>query len=368
MVIKNGKFLFRGGKRELEKARQHKEDITCLEIGEGVECIPEEAFYGFESLEKLVPHNKLREIGKSAFQSCDKLADLGDLSSVEVVEGHAFAYCGSVNEQIKLPNATEIGAHAFVCCNKITSVFAPKATTIGKWAFGGCTNIAPANVTCPYDSIYETVFETKEIFSAVEALLRVEEAGRYKKIFKMYLTNLDEFVLTVESYNKFNEPQPQAELFRDLSDGIQNISKQYQRNGQKGATFQKSVTETIDEPILQRAIYEGWGGVDLEGGGQSNTSVWIIPIEAYEAIESWLEGIGRLNRKISKHNRDSALTERKRKAQYKFTGPLPDAASLEKVPTRLRNQLTSFQREGVDFIIGRKGRCFLADEVSYCIY
>lgn len=72
-----------------------------------------------------------------------------------------------------------------------------------------------------------------------------------------------------------------------------------------------------------------------------------------------------MNRKISKHIRDSALEERKRKDLYKFAGPPTDADSLKAIPPRLVNKLTSSQREGADFIIGRKGRCFLADEVSY---
>lgn len=361
-------FRFRGGgEEELEVARQHKEHIKCLIIDSN--CIPAGAFEGFTSLEKLVPQNNLWKIGGSAFRRCSKLTALGNLSSVKVVEGYAFANCGSVEGPISLPNATQIGEYAFVCCGKVTSIYAPKATKIGRGAFSGCTNIDPTKVTCPYDSIDKNTFETDALFREVQTHLRAEESQRYTKIFKMYLTNLHEFTLTVESYNRFKEPQPRAALVDELSHEIQNKSGQFRRkNGEKGAIFHQSAPETIDEPILQRAMDEGWGGADLEsGGGQSNNSVWTIPIEAYEAIERWSEGIGSLNRKISKHNRESALEERKRKALYKFAGPPTDADSLKAVPTRLRNKLTSFQREGVDFIIGRKGRCFLADEVSYCI-
>ena len=262
-------FRFRGGEEELselEAARQNKEHIKCLIIDTTCFLIPAGAFEGFPSLETLVPNKNLRKIGESAFQRCSKLTDLGNLSSVEAVERHAFANCGSVEGCITLPNATQIGEYAFVCCEKVTSIYAPKATEIGRraFAFGRRNNIDAANVTCPYDSIDNNPFETEALLGEVRTQLRAKESQRYTKIFKMYLTNLYEFAMSVESYNRFNDPQPPDALFRELSHDIQSISEQfYRRNGEKGAIFQLSATETIDEPILQRAMDEGGGG-----GGQ----------------------------------------------------------------------------------------------------
>ncbi len=350
-------FRYSGGEEELEIARKHKERIKCLVISNELERIPKEAFCDFKSLEKLVTHNKLREIGVSAFHFCCKLADLGDLSSVVSVQGHAFANCDSLHGEISLPNATQIGSYAFVCCAKVTSIYAPNAEKIGRRAFGSCPNIAPANVTCPYGSIDKDVFE-KTIFQEVEAHLRVVEAGRYSKIFKMYLINHYEFALLVESYNNFGESKPQAALRDELSPEIHELSKDFnRRHGEKGAIFQ-TLLEAINDPILLEAIDKG--------GGQSNNSAWIIPIQAYEPIEQRLKEIGTVIREISQHNRRFALEQRVRASEDKIVGT--DADSLKLVPRRLRNKLTTFQRAGVKYIIDRGGRCLLADEVSYCIH
>ena len=176
------------------------EEVIC---SEDVEKIEQEAFYKCPRLRKAVMPG-VRDVETCAFQLCGNLTTLGNLPSVELVEAHAFANCKSVEGCISLPNATQIGTYAFVCCGKVTSLFAPKATKIGRGAFSGCMNIDPTKVTCPYDSIDKNTFETDALFREVQTHLRAEESQRYTKIFKMYLTNLHEFTLTVESYNVYS--------------------------------------------------------------------------------------------------------------------------------------------------------------------
>lgn len=357
-MLENGTFFVQNIE-DIKNAQKEKDNIKCLQINETIEEIPSGAFEKFDALEKLIPHNKLRVIGESAFRFCKKLQHLGDLSSIETVGDHAFNNCVCI-ESVSLTNAVEIGKYAFVCCEKIKSINAPRAREIGKNAFNGCGDVDSSKVFCPYASTLKDAFHG-DLFS----VLRENESKTYRKRFKLFLINFWECALRVESYNRFNEAQPQDVLHAELSKDIEKIANNYtRRNEKKGAKYLQGgeILNMIHGPILRETA---------EGEGESESkfdvgeeSVWVIPIKAYNEVVRWLRTIGTVERLISEKDLDFAQAAGERAFENKYEGPSTGAKELQRVPVRLRNQLTSWQRDGVAFCVDRDGRCLLGDEVS----
>lgn len=346
---------------DIKNAQEHKESILCLKI-ETIEEIPNKAFFKFDALEQLIPHNNLRVIGSDSFAFCKKLQDIGNLSSIETVGEYAFQECAL--ESVVLTNAVNIGKYAFVCCKKIESIEAPKATQIGGNAFSGCTNVDPSKVVVPYDSGLRAAFDNK-VCEQVYDTLHEKESKTYRKIFNLYLINFWECALRVQSCNTFGGAQPQPALYAELCKQIEQIAKNHSgRNGTKGATYLQGgdILNMIHEPILRKMP----NGGELKFN-EGEYSVWVIPIGAYEEVVQWLHKIGKVERVISENDREFAQLAGERAVKNKYEGPSTDAKELQGVPLRLRNQLTTWQREGVAFCVDRNCVCLLGDEVSCCI-
>ena len=87
------------------------------------------------------------EISNSAFENCTGLTSV-KLSNAETIGAKAFSGCTNL-ASVELPKATEIVAQAFYGggntaydLTKLTSVKIPNVTTIGGYAFKGCTSLA----------------------------------------------------------------------------------------------------------------------------------------------------------------------------------------------------------------------------------
>jgi len=347
--LENGTFLVQQIE-DFAEAKKNKKNIKRLQISETIESIPAKAFDNFDALEELIPHSKLRAIEESAFECCKKLRRLGHLSSIEFVGDYAFKFCECI-ESVSLENASYIGKCAFVCCKKINSIYAPKAEIIGKYAFNGCMNVDPLRVCCPYAGTIKNAFD-EAVSEKVINILRENERKTYRKKFKLFLINFWEFVLRVEANNTFNEAQPQPALHDELSKNIEDIAKE-------GAKYLKG------REIL-RKMAEGEGGSESKFDVDEE-AVWVIPIQAYDEVVQWLQTIGVLERSISEKDRDFAKAERERAFKNKYEGPSTGAKELQRVPARLRNQLTSWQRDFVVSCFNKGGVCLLGDEVSCCI-
>ena len=98
-------------------------DMANLEIPEGVETIEDYCFYCCENIKSLTLPNSLKNIGKSAFDSCRGLTSLN------------------------LPEGIEtLGEAAFSACTYIKSIILPKSLkNVGSLAFNGFTSLNTVN-------------------------------------------------------------------------------------------------------------------------------------------------------------------------------------------------------------------------------
>ena len=150
--------------------------------GVAVTAIGDGAFYSFESLTSVTIPNGVTEIGESAFNWCKSLTSMTIPESVTMIGYEAFTYCdnltainvaegngtyvsadgvlytkdvetlvccpGGKNGELAIPNSvTTIGEYAFRGCSNLTSVTIPNGVaTIKGWAFLGCESLTSLTI------------------------------------------------------------------------------------------------------------------------------------------------------------------------------------------------------------------------------
>lgn len=100
-------------------------------------------------------------IGKSAFESCDKLTSVSLPDSITTIGDSAFAWCDSLTS-INLPNSvTCIGKGAFRFCIRLINLSLPNSvTSIGGLAFRSCLSLTSINLPDSITSIAKDAFSS----------------------------------------------------------------------------------------------------------------------------------------------------------------------------------------------------------------
>lgn len=126
------------------EANKSMEGVKVVLIGSKVSLVPEWAFAVNPSLEKVVLHDGLKEIGDHAFFSCKNLKRI-NLGAVGVVGDGAFTLTGI--READLSKARVIKSYAFSECEQLVSVkFGGNLSSIGEFAFDGDTLLRKCHV------------------------------------------------------------------------------------------------------------------------------------------------------------------------------------------------------------------------------
>ena len=116
------------------------EELTSVEIGEGVTEIGDDAFEYSKNLVKVTIPSTLKTIGNSAFFQCEKLEEATLPEGVEKIEFSTFCNCYKLKEIIIPSTVKEIGSNAFANCKSVKKLFIPKAVNyLDTGAFEGLT-------------------------------------------------------------------------------------------------------------------------------------------------------------------------------------------------------------------------------------
>ncbi|MBR6802846.1 MAG: leucine-rich repeat protein [Kiritimatiellae bacterium] len=87
-------------------------------------------------------------IGRSAFYNCSSLTSVTIPSSVTSIGYDAFRDCSSLTSVTIPSSVTSIGGSAFRDCSSLTSVTIPSSvTTIGDYAFEGCSSLTSVHIS-----------------------------------------------------------------------------------------------------------------------------------------------------------------------------------------------------------------------------
>ena len=136
------------------------EELKFLQLNEGLVLIQDMSFKGCRNLDTIILPNSLIKIGLSAFEDCDNIVQVSMSDHLELINDNAFANCVNI-ESIQFPSTlTYIGNNAFLNCPLSGSVEIPEGVErIGKNAFKGCTNINTIKIGDGTKIIGESAFE-----------------------------------------------------------------------------------------------------------------------------------------------------------------------------------------------------------------
>ena len=116
--------------------------LASVTIPDSVTSIGVYAFYHCSSLTSVTIPDSVTSIGNSAFRHCTSLTSVTIPDSVTSIGDWAFSDCVSLTS-VTIPNSvTSIGGWAFNECTSLTSVTIPDSvTSIGLWAFWECSSL-----------------------------------------------------------------------------------------------------------------------------------------------------------------------------------------------------------------------------------
>ena len=122
--------------------------VRELELPEGITRIPDGAFSGCKSLERVTIPKSVTAIGEYAFYGCDLIRELELPARLDSIGNDAFQNCTSLSA-LELPAQLDsIGNYAFQNCTSLSALELPTSLTwIGGYAFADCT--ALKNITIP---------------------------------------------------------------------------------------------------------------------------------------------------------------------------------------------------------------------------
>ena len=168
--------------------------LTSVTIPDGVTSIGEATFRYCTSLTSVTIPDSVTSIGDSAFDGCVSLTSVTIPDSVTSIGGGAFSNCAALTgiwvaegnshyssdasgvlfskdkttlvqcpgtlAECTIPDSvTSIGDWAFAGCTSLTSVTIPDSvTSIGAWAFGNCTSLTSVTIPDGVTSIGEYTF------------------------------------------------------------------------------------------------------------------------------------------------------------------------------------------------------------------
>ena len=138
-------------------------DITTVNISNGVTSIGDYAFSFCTGLTSIEIPASVKTIGNYAFQGCWGLTSIEIPASVTTIGNAAFNTCIYLTS-INIPaNVTTIGNEAFGNCTGLTSITIPASvTSIGYWAFINCTGLESISVASD-----NTIYDSRDNCNAI---------------------------------------------------------------------------------------------------------------------------------------------------------------------------------------------------------
>ena len=113
-----------------------------------VSSISDYAFYGCTNLTSVTIPESVTVIGGGAFENCTGLTSIDIPNSVTSIGYYAFNGCSSLTSITIGNSVTRIGNYAFYNCSGLTSVTIPESVnSIGDSAFDGCTSLTSVHIS-----------------------------------------------------------------------------------------------------------------------------------------------------------------------------------------------------------------------------
>ncbi len=156
------------------------EEVTGLNIPEGITEINEGFFKGYENIKSIVLPNSVVKIGDRAFKGLANLESVTLSSSLETIGTSAFQDCTALTA-IEIPNSVKtFSADAFKGCTNLSSAtLGDSIRTLGAYSFSNCINLDSIVIPNSVATLEDGVFLGCTKLSYVSLGDSVKYAGHY---------------------------------------------------------------------------------------------------------------------------------------------------------------------------------------------
>lgn len=121
-------------------------DLVSVDISNSVTFIGENAFRECTGLTSVFIPSGVSSISEGTFRGCTSLASV-DLPYLFEIGDYAFYHCNSLNDLVIPNSVVSIGTYAFESCSSLTSVTIPSSVnTIGQYAFDACPQMTSVTI------------------------------------------------------------------------------------------------------------------------------------------------------------------------------------------------------------------------------
>ncbi|MBQ3013764.1 MAG: leucine-rich repeat protein [Clostridia bacterium] len=228
--------------------------IDAIVLGQSVEYIGANAFYGFVSL-KEVDLGGTKYIGEKAFYKCESLekVDFGD--SLIAIGEKAFYKCEAL-QKIELPaTVSEIGNYAFYRCEALKAVSLGNVQKIGSFAFYGDSAIT--NILLPQSVSYIG----KQAFRNCKGLTAVILSGNIETVEQHAFYGCPSLTVYVDfTEQPINWHKYWNSSYRPVVYGcVLSEDATYVLYVEKGTIANLNLSNSLSDPIKEGYTFVGWG-------------------------------------------------------------------------------------------------------------
>lgn len=153
--------------------------LTKVEIGSRVVGLKPYCFYYGANISTITIPNSLVTVSSYALAYCRSLKHLNIPLNITSLGSNSLISCVNLNT-ISLPNSiVSLGTNVFQHCNTLSSIIIPNVTSIPKYAFGSCDNLAQIILGKNVTTIGEYAFEYTRCLHELNLYDKVNTIGQY---------------------------------------------------------------------------------------------------------------------------------------------------------------------------------------------
>lgn len=228
-LLYNGKYIYKyNNKKEkhdkkfMDKNENIRNEITEIEIEDGVKTIPDNAFELYPNVTSIIIPDSVTEIGVRAFKNCFALNNVILPNSIKEINESTFYNCESLNSIKLSDNITKIEDKAFTGCTSLKSITIPeKVTEIGSEVF--CDTSLEEIKVDDKNIKYTSKGENIECNAIIDKTTNTLVVGCINTIIPDGITKIGNDAFSLTNVKEIHLPDSVTEIGEDAFSGCEEL-------------------------------------------------------------------------------------------------------------------------------------------------